>query len=131
MSIVRAVIKIPYKPARSLGIGNSLKDLQAIVGGYIEYSKIPNTNLTYIVNDDAIGNKLKPNVVNGNDTLYGTVLLVKFGDNGYVTEMNEEEVALALKICELSALDENGNWNRNNEILKLNKVGNKTSKLNL
>lgn len=132
MSRVRAIIKLPCKPSRSIDICNSLKDLQSIVGGgYIEPSHIPNTGLSFIVNQDHIVNNLKPNVVNGSETLCGTVILVKFGSNGYVTDLNDKEVEFGLKLCELSALDENGNWATNQGVLEVNKILIKTSKLDL
>ena len=71
---MKAIRKRPGEAPEIIEVENTLKALQAEVGGYIE--TIPLDGMAFIVNEEGKLRGLPENFRFGNDVLVGTVLLV-------------------------------------------------------
>ena len=72
---IRVIIKQPGEPGMEMMIENSLKELQRIVGGYIQVIQ-PMQHLAVIVNEEGKLMDLPPNIFYGGDLLVGTIIFV-------------------------------------------------------
>ena len=72
-------------------IDNTLKELQSIVGGYIEVVNIGN-NCIIICNEEGKILNLKPNILFGNDVIVGTIIFSKFNDEGEFISLDDEDI---------------------------------------
>ena len=71
---MKAIRKRPGEEPETIEIENTLKALQAEVGGYIE--AIPLDGMAFIVNEEGKLRGMPENFRFGNDVLVGTVLLI-------------------------------------------------------
>ena len=78
---MRAIYKAPGKDPQRVNIGNELKVMQQLVGGYIETLRISDNGIL-VMNEEGKLLGLEPNFYLGaiGDTIVGPVLVV--GENG-------------------------------------------------
>lgn len=75
---MRAVIKAPGRDPIEIDVRNELKELQRIVGGYIETVPV-NGHMAIICNEEGKLQGLSPNIYYKGDLLVGTILFVGNG----------------------------------------------------
>jgi len=91
---IRAIIVEPSKEPAVCLIENSLKELQKIVGGYIEIvgpEIINDKEIVIICNEEGKLLGLPPNREIGHDILYGTFLIAGI-DDGEIRSLEDEEI---------------------------------------
>lgn len=90
---MKAIVKEPGMSAQVVDIKNNYKELQAIVGGYIEcvpmdYNK---SSITIVLNEEGKLIGLAPNAKWYNDILCGTLIFVGVGGEDF-TSLSEDQI---------------------------------------
>ena len=89
------ILKIePKKEPQVIEIEDTLKNLQTLVGGYIEYVYPFNDNVAIICNEEGKLIGLEPNRDMGWDTIVGTFLVVGVTDDGENTSLTDEQIKI-------------------------------------
>lgn len=88
---IKVVIVEPYREPKVKEISNTLKELQKIVGGYIEIVPLQiGNNLSVICNEEGKLLGLLPNRSLGQDVLCGTFLVVSTKEDEFVSLTGDE-----------------------------------------
>lgn len=98
---IKVVIVEPNKPARVEVIGNDIKVLQGLVGGYVEAIKLDDFDI--LVNEDGKALELEPNfhIYNGQDFISGTAVFTGVDyKKGEWKSLSDEVVAFITEVFE-------------------------------
>ena len=89
------VLKVePKKEPEVIEIEDTLKNLQELVGGYIEYVFPFNDDVAIIDNEEGKLIGLEPNRRLQDDVLVGTFLIVGVTDDGENTSLTDEQIKI-------------------------------------
>lgn len=91
MDKIRVLVKEPGKPAEVREIENTLKTMQAIVGGNIEALQITENVICYL-NDEGKLLKLAPNFLNLLDVICGTAVFMRADEEGNEIDLTMSDI---------------------------------------
>jgi hypothetical protein len=97
--MMKVVLVVVNKDPVITEIDNSLKGLQAVVGGYIESVSLSpyEHQLVLICNEEGKLIGLPPNRLLGNDIIMGTFFITKANDEGDFVSLDDDDLVLIQK----------------------------------
>ena len=99
--MIKAILIEPKKKPKIIELNDTLKELQRLVGGYIEYVYNPFLkDIAFICNDEGKILNLEPNIDFGYDVLCGNVIIVGDNHNGENSSLSEEQIKILMEVFE-------------------------------
>lgn len=95
MKQLRIFIKEPEKNGYVSTVNDNYKDLQKIVGGYLESVPLHSSRkITLLCDEEGKLKNKKPNLyfMNSNDTIVGTVIFVSYNSEGEFKSLTDKQI---------------------------------------
>jgi hypothetical protein len=89
---IQVMVKHPGKPLELITIGNDLKSMQSLVGGYIECVNFDGNKLNMICNEEGKLSGLPYNFDWYSDFVVGTVFFCTHDSEGNFVSITEEQI---------------------------------------